>query len=235
VTLYSGSVGNRHDRYRLAAPSVVSVNVSAGRDVRYEGRLVRTGIFKEPVAGPVRVGLINLDGDAQADRRYHGGIHKAVYAYPFEHYAFWAESLGRIMAFGHFGENLTLAGLTEESVCIGERLRVGTAVLEVSQPRIPCFKLALRTGRRDFPELFLQSRRVGFYFRVLREGIVEAGDAVETIDFLRGGTTVADAMACYLQPARDRERTLRLLRDPALAPEFKRALERRLARSRSGT
>jgi MOSC domain-containing protein YiiM len=210
---------------------VASVNVSSGRDVWYEGRLVRTGIFKKPVHGPVRVGLINLDGDAQADRRHHGGIYKAVYAYPFEHYYFWADYVESVTAFGHFGENLTLVGLLEENVRIGQKLQVGTAVLEVSQPRIPCFKLGLRIGRRDFPELFLRSRRVGFYLRVIREGFIEAGDTVETIYFPREGITVDEAIACYLEPGDRRESALRLLRDPALAPEFRRALERRLART----
>src|SRR5262249_50124324 len=120
---------------------LLSVNVSRPREVLHDGRVVRTGIFKEPVAGRVLVRRLNLDGDAQADLTVHGGLHKAVYVYPFEHYAFWAQELGRDdFAFGQFGENLTTEGLLEDAVHVGDVFRVGGALVQVSQPRVPCYK-----------------------------------------------------------------------------------------------
>jgi MOSC domain-containing protein YiiM len=158
---------------------LVSVNVSLGRTARWQGREVETGIFKEPVAGPVRVGRENLDGDRQSDLSVHGGEHKAVYAYAAEHYEWWKTELGRALPFGAFGENLTIAGFPEEEVCVGDRLRIGGAVvLEAAQPRFPCFKLALRFDDARIVERFLKSGRWGVYLRVVEEGLLRAGDAV---------------------------------------------------------
>jgi len=162
---------------------LISVNVAQPRAVRIGAREVMTGIYKEPVAGRVRVRRHNLDGDAQADLSVHGGEHKAVYAYPFEHYAFWERELGRQdFAPGTFGENLTVSGATEEMVCIGDVLSIGTAVLQVTHPRMPCFKLAHKFGRPQFIKEFLLSGRSGYYLRVVEEGKLGAGDA---IDFVR--------------------------------------------------
>ena len=158
---------------------IVSVNVGLPRELPHEGRTVLTGIVKEPVSGPVAVGRTNLAGDGQADLRVHGGIDKAVYAYPHEHYAAWRAELERDdLHPGHFGENLTIEGLLEDDVWIGDALRVGSALVEVSQPRVPCFKLALRMGDPAFAKPFLRSGRTGYYVRVLEEGAVAAGDPV---------------------------------------------------------
>ncbi len=145
--------------------------------------MVSTAIFKEPVEGPVRVARLNLDGDGQADLTVHGGPTKAVYAYPSEHYEFWRGELpGTTLKWGAFGENLTTQGLDEESVSIGDRFRVGTARLVVTEPRMPCFKLGLRFGDPKMIKRFLQSQRTGFYFGVEEEGQVEAGDTIELLE-----------------------------------------------------
>ncbi|HET7039113.1 MAG TPA: MOSC domain-containing protein [Gemmatimonadales bacterium] len=158
---------------------VVSVNVAQPRLVEWKGDLVETGIFKRPVAGPIRVRRDNLEGDRQADLTVHGGVDKAVYAYPAEHYPSWRAELGRDdLGWGMFGENLTTEGLLEADVRIGDGFAIGTAELEVSQPRLPCFKLGIKFGRPDMLRKFLRSGRLGFYFRVRREGVLEAGDAI---------------------------------------------------------
>lgn len=158
---------------------IISVNVGLPRDLTYGDGVVASGIVKQPAAGPVAVGRINLAGDAQADLSVHGGVDKAVYAYPHEHYAAWRRELGRDdLEPGHFGENLTVEGLPEDAVGIGDVFRVGSALLQVSQPRVPCFKLAIRMGDPGFVKPFLRSGRVGFYLRVLDEGVVEAGDPI---------------------------------------------------------
>jgi len=161
---------------------LLSVNMSQPRAIRIGARDVMTGIYKEPVAGRVRVRRHNLEGDVQADLSVHGGEHKAVYAYPFEHYAFWERELGRQdFAPGMFGEHLTVSGATEEVVCIGDVLRIGTAILQVTHPRMPCFKLAHKFGRPQFIKEFLLSGRSGYYLRVVEEGELGAGDAIEFI------------------------------------------------------
>jgi MOSC domain-containing protein YiiM len=157
---------------------LVSVNVSLVRTVRWQGHDVETGIFKAPVEGPVRIGRTNLDGDRQADLRVHGGEHKAVYAYAAEHYGWWSKELGRTLPFGAFGENLTIEGFPEEEVCVGDRFRIGGAVLEAVQPRFPCFKLGLKFEDEGMIERFLESERWGVYFRVASEGVLRAGDEV---------------------------------------------------------
>ena len=158
---------------------IASVNVGLPRELPHEGGVVLSGIVKAPVAGPVAVGATNLAGDGQADLSVHGGLDKAVYAYPHEHYGAWARELGRDdLAPGHFGENLTLEGLLEDEARIGDVFLMGTALLEVSQPRVPCFKLAIRMGDPAFAKPFLRSGRTGFYLRVLAEGVVRAGDPV---------------------------------------------------------
>lgn len=158
---------------------IVSVNVGTPRDLPFRDGVVSSAITKEPVTGPVAVGLTNLAGDAQADLTVHGGPDKAVYAYPHEHYAAWARELGRDdLVPGWFGENLTVEGLLEDRVSIGDVIRGGTAVFAVSQPRVPCVKLAIRMGDAAFGKPFLTSGRVGFYLRVLRTGTIRVGDAL---------------------------------------------------------
>jgi MOSC domain-containing protein YiiM len=168
---------------------VVSVNVGEQRDVEWFGRTVRTAIWKAPVDGRVPVRGVNLAGDDQADRRVHGGPDKAVYAYSVEDYAWW-EDEGEVVGPGTFGENLTTEGLDLTNAVIGETWRVGTTVLEVAQPREPCFKLGIRMGRASFREEFAAAERPGAYLRIVEEGDVGAGDEVEVIDRPDHGLTV---------------------------------------------
>jgi MOSC domain-containing protein YiiM len=172
---------------------VVSVNIGRPREVVWRNNIVRTGIFKEPVAGRVPLRRTNLDGDAQADLSVHGGPDKAVYAYPVENYDFWREQLpGRELPFGIFGENLTLAGLTEDAVYIGDELRIGTARLIITQPRFPCYKLGIRFGDPAIVARFLAGNRPGFYLSVLEEGEIGAGDTVGWVHERRNKLTVVD-------------------------------------------
>jgi MOSC domain-containing protein YiiM len=177
---------------------VISVNVGQPREVEWKGRRVLTGIFKEPVAGPVALRTLNLDGDRQADLSVHGGPDKAVYVYPRERYDYWRRELPDMeWPFGMFGENLTVEGLDEEAVSIGDRFRVGSAEVIVTQPRMPCYKLGLKFGRDDILKRFLESEHTGFYFRVLREGEVAAGDAITLIAHDPAGVRVGDITRLY--------------------------------------
>jgi MOSC domain-containing protein YiiM len=170
---------------------IVSVNVGRPAALEYDGRSVRSAIIKAPAGGRVMVRRTNLDGDGQADLRVHGGPDKAVYLYPVQHYAHWSGHLGRELSpFGFFGENLTVEGADEAEAMIGDVVRAGQALLEVSQPRVPCFKLAMRVRDHAFGEPFLASGRVGYYLRVLEEGAVGAGDQVELISPGEGGFSV---------------------------------------------
>jgi MOSC domain-containing protein YiiM len=179
---------------------LISVNVGLPREVSWKGKTVRTGIFKEPVSERVMVRSLNLDGDRQADLTVHGGLDKAVYVYPFEHYDYWrGELLDTELTPGTFGENFTSTGLREEEVNIGDRFRIGNVTLMVTQPRLPCYKLGIRFGRPDIVKQFLASRRTGFYFRVLQEGEVEAGDTLELLSRDDNNITVADITQLYVR------------------------------------
>jgi MOSC domain-containing protein YiiM len=171
----------------------LSVNVELPREVAWQGKLVTTGIFKEPVNGPVMLRRLNLDGDGQADLTVHGGVSKAVYAYPSEHYTFWrAEFPAMGLPWGMFGENLTTEGLLEDAVYIGDRFRIGEAEVMVTEPRMPCYKLGIKFGRADIIKRFLVSRRSGFYFAVAQEEMVTVGDSIELIGREQHEITVAD-------------------------------------------
>jgi len=181
---------------------VVSINVGLPREVAWRGTTVRTSIFKEPLGGRVRVDRLNVAGDRQSDLTAHGGPDKAVYAYPEEHYAFWHEQLpGVDLPWGVFGENFTTEGLVEDSVHIGDQLRVGSAEFVVTQPRMPCFKLGIRFGRPDMVKHFLRSGRTGFYFAVARKGEVTAGDAVTLTARHDLAITVAEIVGLYTADA----------------------------------
>ena len=170
------------------------------------GKVVRTSIFKAPVLRRVRVATLNLEGDQQSDLSVHGGVHKAVYVYPSEHYPFWREELpGVDLPWGVFGENFTTEGLLEEAVHIGDRLRVGSAEFVVTQPRMPCFKLGIRFGRPDVVKHFLRSGRTGFYLAVLGEGEVTAGDSIELLARDEHGITVADVVNLYMADATNQD------------------------------
>lgn len=161
---------------------LLSIQVGRPRKVRWDAKTVSTGIFKEPVPGRTMLHRDNLEGDQQADLTVHGGWDKAVYVYPSEHYPLWqAELSGIPLSYGMFGENFTTQGLDESSVHIGDRFRVGGAVVEVTQPRMPCYKLGIRFGCPDMPKRFHASGRCGFYLAVLQEGEVGAGDIWERL------------------------------------------------------
>jgi MOSC domain-containing protein YiiM len=178
---------------------LISVNVGLPREVTWKGKTVSTGIFKEPVSKRVMVRLLNLDGDGQADLTVHGGLDKAIYVYPFEHYDYWQTELPDTeFPTAIFGENFTIAGLREEEVNIGDRFAIGTVKLMVTQPRLPCYKLGIRFGRPDMVKRFLASRRTGFYFRVLQEGEVGSGDTLELVSRDDNNITVADITQLYV-------------------------------------
>jgi MOSC domain-containing protein YiiM len=207
---------------------VLSVNVGLPREVEWQGERVRTGIFKEPVAGPIALRSLNFDGDAQADLTVHGGRDKAVYAYPHEHYEGWRAGLGREIAPGGFGENLTTEGLTEDAVHIGDEFRVGTARVVATQPRLPCFKLGLRFGDPLMVKRFLAARRPGIYFAVVEEGAVGAGDPVELLRADENQVSVLELLGLALDrgaPAGGLERALRV---PTLAEVWRKEFEARL-------
>lgn len=162
--------------------TVVSVNVSELRPMEFNEQTIYTGIFKSPVSRPVLVRTLSIEGDAQADLVNHGGLQKAVYFYPSEHYPFWANSLGVDgLSPGALGENFTSLGVLEDNVLIGDRWRVGSAVVEITQPRSPCYKLALKYGRPDLVPRFLEALKPGFYAAVIEEGVVRPGDKMELI------------------------------------------------------
>jgi MOSC domain-containing protein YiiM len=177
---------------------LVAISVGRPREVQWRGRNVQTSIFKTPVSCRVHVARENIEGDQQSDLSVHGGPEKAVYAYPAEHYAFWRRELPEAeLTWGAFGENFTTEGLLEDEVWIGDRYRVGTAEFVVTQPRMPCYKLAIRFGRTEMVKRFLQSRRSGFYLAVEREGDVGAGDAIERLARSERRLTVADVVTLY--------------------------------------
>ncbi|MEH2035637.1 MOSC domain-containing protein [Nostoc sp.] len=179
---------------------LISVNVGLPREVTWKGKAVRTGIFKEPINSRVMVRELNLDGDRQADLTVHGGLDKAVYVYPFEHYDYWRDELPDTeLTPGIFGENFTVTGFQEEEINIGDRFKIGSAELMVTQPRLPCYKLGIRFGRADMVKRFLASRRTGFYFRVLQEGEVGVGDTLELMSRDTSNITVADITQLYVR------------------------------------
>jgi MOSC domain-containing protein YiiM len=184
---------------------VIALSVGLPREVEWRGNTVLTSIFKTPVDRRLRVSTLNFEGDEQSDLTVHGGVDKAVYAYPSEHYEHWRRELPDAdLPWGVFGENLTTEGLLED-VRIGDRFRIGSAEFVVTQPRLPCFKLGIRFGRPDILKRMLQSGRTGFYFSVAREGEVGAADEIEPIARADEGLTVADVVNLYTVDARNQE------------------------------
>ncbi len=209
---------------------IVSVNVSLPQEVEWNGRLVRTSIFKQPVAGPVHVLAEHLAGDGQADLRVHGGPDKSVYAYPQEHYAFWAQHVPpELLVPGAFGENLTITGLLETDARVGARYQMGTAVLMAVQPRRPCVKLGIRLRNAGLVKQFEEARRSGIYFRVIREGVLRAGDAIALVEPGPLAVTIQD-MVDNMQVAKDLDKVRELLRLPTLSPSWRARFEDVLAR-----
>lgn len=205
---------------------LVSVNVSPGVVVQWRGEPVETGIFKSPVEARVMTRRMNIDGDRQSDLKVHGGEFKAVYAYSLEHYGWWRAQLGRDLPLGMFGENLTIEGFDENAVCVGDRFRVGAAVLEAVQPRLPCFKLAVRFGDPEIVKRFAESGRWGVYFRVLEEGEIGPGDEVSCIHRDAEHFPVPELARLYFARDKDAAAVSRALRVAALPPEWREDLDK---------
>jgi len=213
----------------MSEARVISVNVGQPQEVKFRNGTVLTGIFKQPVASRVTVKELNLAGDRQADLTVHGGLDKAVYCYPVEHYPFWAAELpGTDLPYGMFGENLTTKGLDETSVHIGDRFRIGSAVLQVTQPRTPCYKLGIKFGRSDMVENFWSSGRSGFYFSVIVEGEIGAGDVIERVAVGLGRVSVAEVLQFAGGAEPDRAQLERVLQSPLPDP-WKRNFTARFA------
>jgi MOSC domain-containing protein YiiM len=201
---------------------ILSVNVGLPREVTWQGKVVMTGIFKEPVSTPVMLRTLNLDGDRQADLTVHGGVNKAVYVYPAEHYDYWRDELPGVDLFsGMFGENFTTDGLLEEAAYIGDRFRIGDTEVMVTGPRMPCYKLGIKFGRPDIIKRFLASRRTGFYFAVVRGGMVGAGDAIKLIGREQQEVSVADITRLYAFEKDDLETLRRAVEVEALPENWK--------------
>ena len=203
---------------------LLSINVSKPKPIQYGGKTVQTGIFKVPVQGPVMLREKNIDGDGQGDLRVHGGTYKAIYGYPIEEYAYWQQELHRDdLTHGQFGENLTVEGMLEEAVQIGDVFQVGaTAKLQITQPRVPCFKLAYKMGLPEFPKQFLESRRVGFYFRVLAEGEITAGDTIARIEVASDSMSVTEILNLRYFDKDNHAKIAQARKLPALSPSWKR-------------
>ena len=215
---------------------LVSVNVSLPREITVKGKTVRTGIFKEAVARRVRVDTLNIDGDGQADLIGHGGPFRAVLVYSLENHAYWEHELGQSgFEFGHFGENFTVEGMLEGDVHVGDVFRIGTALFQVTQPRVPCYKLAIKVGIENFYSRILESGRPGFYFRVLEEGEVGAGDAIERVRLDPVGLTVRQVSHLLYFDKDDLEGARTALRVEALSPGWRQSFEKRLAKAQRAT
>jgi MOSC domain-containing protein YiiM len=206
----------------MSSVRILSVNVGLPREFEWQGKTVSTGIFKAPVEGSIRLDSLNLNGDAQADLTVHGGIDKAVYAYPVEHYQYWRNELPEIdFTYGIFGENLTISGLLENDVNIGDRFAIGSVELMVTQPRMPCYKLGLRFNRPDIVKRFLDSQLTGFYLRVLQEGELKTGDELKLISRDQHQVTVADITKLYVNKERDLELLQRAVEVEALPASWR--------------
>jgi MOSC domain-containing protein YiiM len=208
---------------------LISLNVGLPRVVESNGEPVTTGIFKEPKQGPVMLRTLNLDGDRQADLTVHGGVSKAVYGYPVEHYEFWRRELPDMeLPFGMFGENFTTEGLREDTLNVGDRFRIGEAELMVSEPRLPCYKLGIKFGRSDILRRFLQSRRTGFYFAVAKEGQVEAGDQIELLSRDSNNITIADITRLYAFEKDDVDTLRRAVELEALSESWREYFQKQI-------
>ncbi len=220
----------------MTAGRLISVNVGGPREVEWEGKTVRTAIWKEAVDGPRMVRRINIDGDDQADRLAHGGEHRAVFVYQIDSYRYWERQLGRNdFTDGQFGENFTVEGLADDVVCIGDRYRIGEALFEVTQPRVTCYRVGIRMNEPAMPTLLVAHHRPGFYFRVLEEGVVQAGDQIEKTADGPEQLTVADVDGLLYLPNKSRALIERALRVPALSEGWQGSFRELLAQAERGT
>jgi ferredoxin-NADP reductase/MOSC domain-containing protein YiiM len=216
---------------KLPMMKVLSVNVGLPREVQWKGKVVSTGIFKEPVSGRIKLRTLNFDGDRQADLSAHGGPNKAAYAYPVEHYAYWQRELPDMkLPWGIFGENLTTEGLPDDTLKLGARLRVGSAEVAVTQPRLPCYKLGLRFGRDDMVKRLLASRRQGVYFKVITEGEVAAGDPIVVLDLAEDSVPLSEVTRLYARDKDDLEGLRRIIGNAALPDDWRWYFEEQIKR-----
>jgi ferredoxin-NADP reductase/MOSC domain-containing protein YiiM len=212
--------------------TLVSVNVGLPKDVAWNGRTVYTGVWKRPVTGPRMVRRLNVDGDGQGDLGGHGGEHRAVLVYQLDSYRYWSDELHRDdLQPGHFGENFTVEGLPDDEVCIGDRYRIGQAVFEVTQPRVTCYRVGLRLGEPQMAALLVSHRRPGFYFRVISEGQIEAGQDIVKVGSGPEQVTVAEIDALLYLPGHPRDALERALRIPTLSPGWKGSLQNLLTQT----
>lgn len=211
----------------MTASKILRIHVGLPREVEYEGKRVSTGIFKNPVDHPVKVQRLNIDGDGQADLKVHGGELKAVYGYSAEHYPWWRKKLQMPqLEWGAFGENLTIGNWSEEEVYVGDRFAIADVELEAVQPRLPCFKLGIKFGDPSIIKKFMDSGRWGVYFRVIKEGTFQAGDAVLKIFENPEKITVKELYELKAGKLSDPEKIKRALKIPALPPSWRLALEK---------
>lgn len=208
--------------------AIRSLNVGKPIELSFGNKRATTGILKKPISKPVFLTSVNFIGDGQGDLVYHGGIDKAVCAYPAEHYPYWEEQLGRPLPYGAFGENLTLEGLTEKDVCIGDSFQIGEAIVQVSQPRQPCYKLGLLYERKDMPLLVQNSGFTGFYFRVLQEGMVSPSDELIRLYSQEKAISVAEANRIMHHDKSDLDAVQRILEVNELSGNWRMTFERRL-------
>jgi ferredoxin-NADP reductase/MOSC domain-containing protein YiiM len=215
--------------------TLLSVNVGMPKPVRWQGKTVFTGVFKDSVSGPRRVGKLNVDGDGQGDLAGHGGEQRAVFVYQIDSYRYWERELGRSdFVHGQFGENFTVEGLSDDEVCIGDRYRIGTALFEVTQPRVTCYRVGIRMNDPRIPALLVSHRRPGFYFRVLEEGEVQAGDEIFKLASGEEQMAVTEVDGLLYLPGHPRQQLLRALRIPALSPGWQASFRALLDGEASG-
>src|SRR5215471_15273592 len=214
---------------------LLSVNVGLPRDIEWRGRTVHTGIWKRPVDGRCRVGRLNLEGDGQGDLAGHGGEQRAVFVYQVESYGYWQDQLKRAgFVHGQFGENFTVDGLPDDAVCIGDRYQIGSALFEVTQPRVTCYRVGIRMNEPRMPALLTSSGRTGFYFRVLQEGDVGALDEITRVVEAAERMTVSEINALLYSPNHPCDLLERALRIRALSPGWRTSFEQLLQNPRSG-
>src|SRR4051812_24124048 len=205
---------------------LLSVNVGLPRDIEWNGRTVHTAVWKTPVSGRCRVGRLNLDGDGQGDLAGHGGEHRAVFVYQIESYRYWQQLLRRDdFEHGQFGENFTVEGLPDDEVCVGDRYQIGSALFEVTQPRVTCYRVGIRMNEPRMAALLTSSGRPGFYLRVLKEGDVGAGDEIMKTGEAKERMTVAEVNALLYSPDHAPDRLQRALRIEALSPGWRSSFE----------